>query len=91
MDEFVKKEEKTYIIEADSDENTPIIVEEITTEDVKKENEKDEELHEAPSKIEIVTGDAKDLDISEVSDYLEVEKPKEESKKGTIIIPEEKK
>lgn len=41
-------------------------------------------------KIEVVTGDGKDLDISPVYQHLEVEKPKEE-KKENIIIPEEKK
>lgn len=40
-------------------------------------------------KIQIVTGDGKDLNISPVSQHLEVEKPKE--KKGNIIIPKEKK
>lgn len=47
-------------------------------EDVKKEN-----------KIEIISGNGKDLDISDVSEYLEVQKPKEE-KKENIIIPQEK-
>jgi len=42
-------------------------------------------------KIEIITGDGKDLDISPVYQHLEVEKPKEEKKKENIIIPEEKK
>ncbi len=42
-------------------------------------------------KIEVVNGDGKDLDISPVYKHLEVEKPKEEKKKGNIIIPEEKK
>lgn len=41
-------------------------------------------------KIEVVTGDGKDLDISPVYQHLEVEKPKEE-KKENIIIPKEKK
>lgn len=41
-------------------------------------------------KIEVVTGDGKDLDISPVYQHLEVEKPKEE-KKENIVIPEEKK
>lgn len=41
-------------------------------------------------KIEVVTGDGKDLDISPVYQHLEVEKPKEE-KKEHIVIPEEKK
>lgn len=41
-------------------------------------------------KIEVVTGDGKDLDISPVYQHLEVEKPKEE-KKENIIIPKGKK
>lgn len=40
-------------------------------------------------KIEVVTGNGKDLDISPVYQHLEVEKPKEE-KKEHIVIPEEK-
>lgn len=41
-------------------------------------------------KIEIITGDGKDLEISPVYEHLEVEKPKDE-KKENIVIPEEKK
>lgn len=41
-------------------------------------------------KIEVVTGDGKNLDISPVYQHLEVEKPKEE-KNENIIIPKEKK
>lgn len=41
---------------------------------------------EAPKKIEVING-GNDLDISPVSDYLEVEKPKNE-KKENIVIPE---
>ena len=40
-------------------------------------------------KIEVVSGNGKNLDISPVSEYIEVEKPREE-KKDNIIIPEEK-
>ncbi len=39
--------------------------------------------------IQIVDGDG-DLDISPVSEYIEIEKPKEKSN-DEIIIPEEKK
>ena len=42
-----------------------------------------------PPKIEIING-GNDLDISPVSNYLEVEKPKNE-KKENIIIPEDNK
>ena len=44
--------------------------------------------HEPPPKIEIING-GNDLNISPVSDYLEIEKPKME-KKENIIIPENK-
>ena len=46
---------------------------------------------EEKRKIEVVTGDGKDLDISPVYKHLEVEKPKEEQKKENIVIPQEKK
>lgn len=46
-------------------------------------------LSEKPKKIEVITG-GNDLNISPVSDYLEVEKPKNE-KKENIVIPQEKK
>ncbi len=49
-----------------------------------------EEVHEEKRKIEVVTGDGKNLNISPVYHHIEVEKPKEE-KKENIIIPEEKK
>ena len=42
-----------------------------------------------PKKIEVING-GNDLDISPVSNYLEVEKPKNE-KKENIIIPEDNK
>ena len=41
-------------------------------------------------KIEVVTGNGSDLDISPVYQHIEVEKPKEEIKKENIVIPEEK-
>jgi len=46
---------------------------------------------EEKKKIEVITGNGKDLDISPVYQHLEVEKPKEEKKKENIIIPKEKK
>lgn len=39
-----------------------------------------------PKKIEVING-GNDLDISPVSDYLEIEKPRNE-KKENIVIPE---
>jgi len=41
--------------------------------------------------IDIVSGNVNDLNISDVSEYLEVEKPKDDNNKGKIIIPDEKK
>ena len=46
---------------------------------------------EEKKKIEVVSGDGKDLDISPVYEHLEVEKPRDDKKKENIIIPEEKK
>lgn len=46
---------------------------------------------EKDKRIEIVSGDGKDLDISPVYQHLEVEKPREDKNKKNIIIPKEKK
>lgn len=43
----------------------------------------------APRKIEVINGGNK-LDISPASDYIEIEKPKNEKKKN-IVIPEDNK
>lgn len=42
-------------------------------------------------KIEIVSGNGKDLNISPVYDHIDIEKPKEEKEKKKIIIPNNKK
>lgn len=42
-------------------------------------------------KIEIVSGDGKDLNISPVYDHIDIQKPKEEKEKKKIIIPNDKK
>ena len=42
-------------------------------------------------KIEIVSGNGKDLNISPVYDHIDIEKPKAEKGNKKIIIPEEKK
>ena len=47
-----------------------------------------------PKKIEVVSGNGKDLNISEVSSHLNVAKPKiknDADKKQEIVIPEVKK
>lgn len=41
-------------------------------------------------KIKIVPGNGKDLNISPVTDYINIEKPKKEKEKKDIIIPKEK-
>ena len=48
-------------------------------------------MSNAPKKIEVINGDGKDLNISEVSSHLNIAKPKIEEKKQKIVIPEEKK
>lgn len=41
-------------------------------------------------KIEIVTGNGKDLNISPVYNHIDIEKPKKEKDKKKIIIPGKK-
>lgn len=51
-------------------------------------------MDEAPKKIEVVTGNGKDLEISEVSSHLNIAKPKiknDDEKKQEIVIPKVKK
>lgn len=45
--------------------------------------------HNKPKNIEVIDG-GNDLDISPVSDYIDIEKPKNE-KKENIVIPEDNK
>lgn len=47
-------------------------------------------MSDTPKKIEIVSGDGKDLNISPVYNHLNIEKPKVKEKKK-VIIPQEKK
>lgn len=42
-------------------------------------------------KIEIISGNGKDLNISPVYDHIDIEKPKKENEKKKIIIPQDKK
>ena len=71
---YDEKSEETIHPE-DSDENDPIHNDESTSK-------------EEPKKIEVINGNG-DLNISPVSDYIEVEKPKPKENR-TIIIPEVK-
>ena len=51
-------------------------------------------MDETPKKIEVVNGDGKDLNISEVSSHLNLAKPKikkDDEKKQNIVIPQAKK
>lgn len=50
-------------------------------------------MDEAPKKIEVVNGNGKDLEISEVSSHLNIAKPKikDDENKQEIVIPKEKK
>lgn len=51
-------------------------------------------MDETPKKIEIVNGNGKDLNISEVSSHLNIAKPKikdEVEKKQRIVVPQNKK
>ena len=51
-------------------------------------------MSEKPKKIEVVSGDGKDLEISNVSTHLSIAKPKiknDDDKKQEIVIPQVKK
>jgi len=51
-------------------------------------------MSEEPKKIEVITGDGTDLEISEVFTHLSALKPKtksEDKKKQKIVIPQSKK
>ncbi len=47
-------------------------------------------MEKESKKIEIVSGNGKDLNISPVYDHIDIEKPKEDKEKKKIIIPENK-
>ena len=50
-------------------------------------------MSEEPKKIEVVSGDGKDLEISDVSTHLSIAKPKikdASDKKQEIVIPKSK-
>ena len=51
-------------------------------------------MSEGPKEIKVVTGNGKDLEISEVSSHLNIAKPKikdDEEKKKEIVVPQVKK
>lgn len=47
-------------------------------------------MEKESKKIEIVSGNGKNLNISPVYDHIDIEKPKEEKEKKKIIIPNDK-
>ena len=48
-------------------------------------------MEKESKKIEIVSGDGKNLNISPVYDHIDIEKPKEDKANKKIIIPGNKK
>ena len=87
------KNDKSYTFSTDELDIESIIKLE-TNNDINSTNENEEytqpeNTNQKPRKIEIING-GNDLDISPVSNHLEIEKPKTE-KKENIIIPENNK
>ena len=84
------KDDKSYTFSSDElDIENLIKMAENKEEEQENPEDSSEAPKERPPKIEIING-GNDLEISPVSDYLEIEKPKIE-KKENIVIPEEKK
>ena len=81
------KNDKTYTFSSDELDIDSII--DSVNNPENQEEDLNNEKHEKPKKIEVING-GNDLDISPVSNYIEVEKPKNE-KKENIIIPEDNK
>ncbi len=82
------KDDKSYTFSSDNFDIEKLVeLEDIDNNEEKEQ--KDQTQIKKPTKIEVING-GNDLDISPVSDYLEIEKPKIEKKKN-IIIPENKK
>ncbi len=84
------KNDNSYTFSSDDLENlVDIEIEPDNEVEDEEENSEVTEIHEKPKKIEVING-GNDLNISPVSDYIEVEKPRNE-KRENIIVPEEKK
>ena len=84
------KNDNSYTFSSDDLENlVDIEIEPDNEVEDEEENSEVTEIHEKPKKIEVING-GNDLNISPVSDYIEVEKPRNE-KSENIIVPEEKK
>lgn len=56
---------------------------------IDKNKTQNDSEHNKPKNIEVIDG-GNDLDISPVSDYIDIEKPKND-KKENIVIPEDNK
>ena len=85
------KNDNSYTFSSDDLENL-VNIEVETDEERKDEDDNDSkitDIQERKKKIEVING-GNDLDISPVSNYIEVEKPKND-KKENIVIPENKK
>ena len=86
------KNDNSYTFSSDDLENLVEIEFETDNESSNEDDNKSSEIteiHEKPKKIEVING-GNDLDISPVSNYIEVEKPKQD-KKENIVVPEDKK
>ncbi len=79
------KDDKSYTFSSDELDIESLI----DTINGDENNDENENKHSKPKKIEVING-GNDLDISPATDYIEVEKPKQE-KKENIIIPEDNK
>ena len=85
------KNDKTYTFSSDELDIDSIIAsgDDKNTDNLENQEENDVNEHKRPKKIEVING-GNDLDISPVTNYIEVEKPKNE-KKENIVIPEDNK
>lgn len=79
------KDDKSYTFSFDDLDIDSLIDSDKNEEKQNQDNESNTSISK-PKKIEVING-GNDLDISPVTDYLEVEKPKNE-KKENIVIPE---
>ena len=95
------KDDKSYTFSSDDidldelidikpdDEDKVNLANNMESENLNSESDMNEEPNKPHKKIEVING-GNDLDISPVTNYIEIEKPKNE-KKENIVIPEEKK
>ena len=79
------KDDKSYTFSFD-DLDIDSLIDSDENEEKQNQDNESNTSNSKPKKIEVING-GNDLDISPVTDYLEVEKPKNE-KKENIVIPE---